>query len=63
MSTYFEISDRVLDYSDKALKRAEQSFAEIERIGEYNQQKVLSAFIKNKVSETDFNSTGGHLRL
>jgi cystathionine beta-lyase family protein involved in aluminum resistance len=60
MSTYFEISDRVLDYSDKALKRAEQSFAEIERIGEYNQQKVLSAFIKNKVSETDFNSTTGY---
>ncbi|MDO4847152.1 MAG: methionine gamma-lyase family protein [Clostridiaceae bacterium] len=60
MSTYFEISDRVLDYSDRALKRAEQSFAEIERIGEYNQQKVLSAFIKNKVSETDFNSTTGY---
>lgn len=60
MSTYFEISDRVLDYSDKALKRAEQSFAEIERIGEHNQQKVLSAFIKNKVSETDFNSTTGY---
>ena len=60
MSTYFEISDRVLDYSDKALKRAEKSFAEIERIGEYNQQKVLSAFIKNKVSETDFNSTTGY---
>ena len=60
MSTYFEISDRVLDYSDRALKRAELSFAEIERIGEYNQQKVLSAFIKNKVSETDFNSTTGY---
>ncbi len=60
MSTYFEISDRVLDYSDKALKRAEQSFSEIERICEYNQQKVLSAFIKNKVSETDFNSTTGY---
>lgn len=60
MNAFFDISDRVQELSDKALKSAEKSFAEIERIGEYNQQKVLSAFIKNKVSETDFNSTTGY---
>lgn len=60
MNTYFEISDRVSALSAKALKKAEASFAEIERIGEYNQQKVLSAFIKNRVNETDFNSTTGY---
>jgi len=60
MNAFFDISDRVQELSDKALKSAEKSFAEIERIGEYNQQKVLAAFIKNKVSETDFNSTTGY---
>ena len=60
MNTYFEISDRIKEASDRALKKAEKQFDYIESIGEYNQQKVLSAFIKNRVDQTDFNSTTGY---
>lgn len=60
MSTYFELSKKTEEASEKALKKAEKKFAEIESIGEYNQQKVLSAFIKNKVDETDFNTSTGY---
>lgn len=60
MNTYFEISDKVKNAAEAALKKTEEQFAYIERLGEFNQQKVLAAFIKNKVDETDFNSTTGY---
>ncbi len=60
MNTYFEISDKVKNAAEAALKKTEVQFAYIERLGEFNQQKVLAAFIKNKVDETDFNSTTGY---
>lgn len=60
MNTYFELSEKTEEASKKALEKAKKKFEEIEEIGEYNQQKVLSAFIKNKVSETDFNTTTGY---
>lgn len=60
MNTYFEISKKTEEASEKALEKAKKKFAEIEEIGEYNQQKVLSAFIRNKVDETDFNTTTGY---
>lgn len=39
---------------------AEKKFSEIDEITEYNQRKVLAAFINNRVDETDFNSTTGY---
>ncbi len=57
---FFEISDRVIDLSKIALKKAERVFSGIEEITEYNQQKVLSAFIRNRVDETDFNTSTGY---
>lgn len=60
MNTYFEISDKVKNAAEAALKKTEAQFDYIERLGEFNQQKVLAAFIKNKVDETDFNSTTGY---
>lgn len=60
MSDFFEISNRIEELSEKALERAEGQFAKIDKITEYNQQKVLSAFIKNKVDETDFNTSTGY---
>lgn len=60
MSDFFEISNEVTELSEKALKRAEKQFAKINEITEYNQQKMLSAFIKNKVDETDFNTSTGY---
>ena len=60
MSEFFEISNRIEELSEKALERAEKQFAKIDKITEYNQQKVLSAFIKNRVDETDFNTSTGY---
>ena len=57
---FFEISERVKDLSSVALKKAETVFGRIDEITEYNQQKVLSAFIRNRVDETDFNTSTGY---
>lgn len=46
--------------SEKALKKCERQFLNIEEISEYNQQKVLKAFIDCKVSESHFLSTTGY---
>ena len=60
MSEFFEISNRIEELSDRALQRASEQIAKIDKITEYNQQKVLAAFIKNKVDETDFNTSTGY---
>lgn len=60
MSEFFEISNRIEELSNIALDKASEQLKKIEEIQEYNQQKVLSAFIKNKVDETDFNTSTGY---
>lgn len=60
MNSFFTFSKRTQEASDKALKMAENMFAQLDAITEYNQQKVLAAFIKNRVDETDFISTTGY---
>ncbi len=57
---FFEISDRVKDLSKVALDKAQDVFSGIDKMTEYNQQKVLSAFIRNRVDETDFNTSTGY---
>jgi cystathionine beta-lyase family protein involved in aluminum resistance len=57
---FFEISERVKGLSASALKKAETVFGRIDELTEYNQQKVLSAFIRNRVDETDFNTSTGY---
>lgn len=55
----FHFSGRVLSAAEAALGRAAGRFARIDALAEYNQQKVLKAFIDNKVAETDlWGSTG-----
>lgn len=46
--------------SDKAEKLCEDKFKKIQKIEEFNQQKVLKAFIDLKVSENHFGSTTGY---
>lgn len=60
MSEFFEISNRIEELSKKALEKAAEPLARVSEITEYNQQKVLSSFIKNKVDETDFNTSTGY---
>ncbi len=57
---FFDISERTKTASDAALIKAKTKFDEIDSITEYNQQKVLSAFIENRVSEADFAGSTGY---
>lgn len=60
MTPFFNIDEKILNASDKALEKAKDQFKIIDEITEYNQQKVLSAFIKHGVSECHFASTTGY---
>lgn len=60
MTPFFNIDEKILNASDKALEKAKDQFKIIDEITEYNQQKVLSAFIKHGVSESHFASTTGY---
>lgn len=56
----FKFSDKVQKLSDEALALCEQEFEKIEKIKEYNQQKVLESFIRCGVSESHFVETTGY---
>lgn len=60
MMPFFNIDDRIKKASDLALEKAREQFAFIDEITEYNQQKVIGAFIKHGVSESHFASTTGY---
>ncbi len=56
---FFGYDKKVEKMSADALEKAKRVFDKIDSVTEYNQQKVLSAFIEYAVSETDmFPSTG-----
>lgn len=57
---YFNFSEKLLDMDRAATQKAQKMFGEIEQMSEYNQTKVLSAFIKNRVSETDLGISTGY---
>lgn len=57
---FFKVDSRIKSVSDKALVEAEKTFKKIEKVTEYNQQKVLSAFINNGVAETHFAPSTGY---
>ena len=54
------ISQAVYAYGEKALDKLKERFAEIDRIAEYNQAKVLGAMQKNRVSAACFAATTGY---
>ena len=54
------INSDVLNISDEIINDLSQRFQKIDKIAEYNQLKVVSAFQKNKVSEEHFNTTTGY---
>ena len=57
---FFNIDPRLLSAAEELSEQLQKPFADIESITEYNQQKVLSAFIKNNVSESHFAATTGY---
>lgn len=54
------VSQAVYAYGEKALDKLKERFAEIDRIAEYNQAKVLHAMQKNRVSAACFAATTGY---
>ena len=60
INNFFEIDQRLMEYDKLALEKSKAQFAEIDDITEYNQLKVLSAFIKNGVSEASFSGSTGY---
>lgn len=54
------ISPGVYAYGEKALEKLKERFAEIDKIAEYNQAKVISAMQKHRVSAACFAATTGY---
>ena len=57
---FFTIDPRLSALAETAREQATEAFARIDSIAEYNQQKVLSAFIRHRVSEAHFVPTTGY---
>lgn len=60
MNSFFNIDSKVAAAAEKALEAASASFARIDEIRAYNQEKVLAAFIKNSVTESHFTESTGY---
>ena len=57
---FFNIDSRLLETAKKAEEMASEQFAKISETAEYNGNKVLSAFINNRVSEMHLKGTIGY---
>lgn len=58
--SFFDFSEEVKALSEKALLKCKERFEEIDRVTEFNQQKVLKAFINNGVCESHFAGSTGY---
>ena len=56
----FGISKEVIDLANLVTEEIKPQFEHIEKIAEYNQMKVLSAFNKNHVAEAHFFGSSGY---
>ena len=60
MSEFFNFSQGLLEADKAALEHCKDAFVRIDEIAQYNQEKMLNAFIKNKVREAHFAGTTGY---
>ncbi|HCW79968.1 MAG TPA: hypothetical protein DG942_02540 [Ruminococcaceae bacterium] len=60
MYPYFKIDTKILKAAEEAEKLAEPSFRQIDETADWNEQKMLAAFIKNGVSESHFAASTGY---
>ncbi len=60
MNHLFKIDDKIQAAADRAMELCREHFAEIERVQEYNQLKMLKAFQKYNVSESMFAGSTGY---
>ncbi len=57
---YFSFDEKIEKYDKLTLEKCRDVFARIEDTAEYNQTKVLNAFMEEKVSATDFTASNGY---
>ena len=57
---FFDIDPKLRALGEQAEHKAREQFAQIDRAAQYNSEKVLSAFIKNGVSESHFTPSTGY---
>ncbi|MBE6819156.1 MAG: hypothetical protein E7517_08395 [Ruminococcaceae bacterium] len=57
---FFEIDDSILALAKQAEEACEAQFARIEQVTEYNQNKVLKAFIQNRIGEQHLLGSTGY---
>ena len=60
MYPYFRIDDKIEKAAGQAEKLARPYFKKIEENADWNEQKMLAAFIKNGVSESHFAASTGY---
>lgn len=60
MQNFFQIDPRLESLSQRVRSYIKPALERVEEITEYNQLKVLSAFIREGVSETHFNQSTGY---
>ncbi len=60
MSEFFKIDSRLTEIAEKAEADCQKPFARIGEIETYNNEKVLRAFIDNRVSESLFAGSSGY---
>ena len=60
INNFFNIDERLMRLDEKILAEISPRFKEIDDITEYNQLKMLSAFIKNGVTESAFAGSTGY---
>ncbi len=60
ITNFFNVDNKLLDFDKRALEKSKPQFEKIEDITEYNQLKVLKAFINNGVSESYFSASTGY---
>lgn len=58
--SFFNFSEQLKVISEKALLKCSDKFSEIDKLTEFNQQRVLKAFIDNGVSESHFAGSTGY---
>ena len=60
MNEFFEIDERLNRISDEVENKISGRFKKIDSVTEYNQQKMLASFVKNRVSESSFAASTGY---
>ena len=57
---FFNFSPELVELSEKAMQLCAPQFAELDRMAEYNGQRVLKAFIDNRISDIHMKGTNGY---